>query len=107
MSRYTRSTPIDLSIYPSTILLRIRQNHDLFFLIEYEDMVGQDRWVPWSVVKTQPLIHDYMRNDVQLASRIPRYTRKDKRLIRLDHQRHQVIEEALSHNQDLTDSPSA
>jgi transposase InsO family protein len=82
-------------------------NHDLFFLVEYEDMLGQDRWVPWSVVKTQPLIHDYMRNDVQLTSRIPRYTRKDKRLVRLDHQRHQVIEDALAHTRDLTKSPSA
>ena len=73
-------------------------NANLFFLVEYKDLPSHDtRWVPWAVVKSQPLIHEYMqRDDVGLRKLIPKHTRRDSRPATLDEARTATLRIALN-----------
>jgi len=78
------------------------RNQALFFLVEYKDLPSKElRWVPWTIVKSQYIIHQYLHKH-NLGYLIPKYTRVRDTKAKLDKQRHHLIRTSIkSHHNKL------
>jgi hypothetical protein len=74
----------------------------LFFLIEYRDSSTNDsRWVPWSSVKSQKIVQEYLRQH-NLGYLIPKHLKRSKSIVKLDKERQDLISKAIqSHKKKL------
>ena len=78
------------------------RNQSLFFLVEYKELSSNElRWVPWTVVKSQNIVHQYLHRH-NLGYLIPKYTRIRDTRTKLDKQRKHLIRTSIqSHHNKL------